>query len=297
MVNLNLLPVLHALLEEQSVVRAAESLSLAQPTVSGALAQLRKTLDDPLLVRVGRTMRLTPRAEELRPQVELICSDIERLLRPVAFDPAIAQRQFVVSAVDYVAFLLSRSLLTRLRDEAPGIRVHFVDVPIDLTPLLEDGSVDLAVCGNFGLWPTVRYQSLLQERFVAAVARDHPLAGRGRVSSAELAEFPGVNVSSSDAASAHAAKPITGLPSLDWPAQLWLGQFMDAAILAVDSPVVARGPSSLYDYLATILPLTVLELTDESHDVDTGMFWTVLQDADPAHAWLRSIISEALVPM
>ncbi len=58
--NLNLIPVLRALLREESVVGAAKQVSLSQPAVSGALARLREVLDDPLLVRVGRSMRLTP---------------------------------------------------------------------------------------------------------------------------------------------------------------------------------------------------------------------------------------------
>ncbi len=105
--NLNLIPILRALLNEQSVVGAAKEVSLSQPAVSGALARLREVLDDPLLVRVGRSMRLTPRAQSMRPQMEQICAEIERLFQERSFDPATADNYFVIAAPDYLAFLLS----------------------------------------------------------------------------------------------------------------------------------------------------------------------------------------------
>ena len=71
---------------------------------------------------------------------------------------------------------------------------------------------------------------------------------------------------------------------------------MDAAVLAVQSPIVARGLASLFDYLSTILPLTVLRLEDEHDDVDTGLFWSPAHHADAAHTWLRGLIAESLAP-
>jgi DNA-binding transcriptional LysR family regulator len=77
-VDLNLLPVLRQLLEDRNITRAAEALALTQPAVSKALARLRAIFDDPLLVRDGRRMILTPRAEQLQPQVEEQCRELER---------------------------------------------------------------------------------------------------------------------------------------------------------------------------------------------------------------------------
>ena len=80
-INLNLIPILQALLKEESVAKAAIQVNLSQPAMSGALARLRLILDDPLLVRVGRSMRLTPRAERLRRQLDEICGQVEVLFQ------------------------------------------------------------------------------------------------------------------------------------------------------------------------------------------------------------------------
>jgi DNA-binding transcriptional LysR family regulator len=295
--NLNLLPILRALLREESVAGAAKQVSLSQPAVSGALARLRESFDDPLLVRVGRSMRLTPRAQGMRAQVEQICSEIEQLFEPETFDPATADNYFVIAAPDYLAFLLSKALLARLRDEAPRVRVRFVEVPINLPDLLHDCTVDLGVCGNFAMWPDLTYQSVFRERFVAAVARDHPLVGKRRVTSADLLKYGGVSFNTGVTSSKQETKVVTGVPSLDWTSQISLGQFTDAVLLAVESQFVARAPASLVEHLGAILPLAAVQLTGEEDEVDTGMFWAQVQHHGPEHVWLRAIVQESLASL
>ncbi len=292
--NLNLIPVLQALLQEVSVVGAAKRVHLSQPAVSGALARLREEFDDPLLVRVGRSMRLTSRALQLRPQVDQVCSEIERLFEPTIFDPTTDDTHFVIAAPDHLGFLLSKALLGRLHEEAPRIRIRFVAVPTDLLERLHDRTIDLAVCGNFNMWPTARYQSLLEERIVVVVAKDHPLAKRRNVTSVDLAKYPGVNIFTSVASSPEDARPITGLPSLDWVPQILLGHFTDAVLLAVESPNVARAPASLAGFLKAILPIAVLKLTGEEDRVDTGMFWAPVHDASSEQVWLRTVVQESV---
>ena len=65
-------------------------------------------------------------------RVEHICSEIEQLFEPEVFDPGTADVAFVVEAPpDYLAFLLSKALLVQLHDEAPGVRIRFVDLPAE----------------------------------------------------------------------------------------------------------------------------------------------------------------------
>ena len=294
--NLNLIPILRALLHQQSVARAAEEVSLSQSAVSGALARLRENMDDPLLYRSGREMRLTPRATRLSTRLDQICEEIEGLFAPERFEPATAQRYFVVGAPDYLVFLLSGTLLVRLRDEAPGIRIRFVDVPYDLPNWMRDGSIDLAVCGDFGIWPGLRSQVLMRERIVAAVGQGHPLLSRQRVTSADLLAYPSLNFTPSTPSRA-LSKPVTGLPSLDWAPQISTGQFVDAVLLAVNPPMVARAPALLVERLARMLPITAIELADERTEHDTGMFWSAINEEVPEHVWLRNVVKESLMPL
>ena len=72
--DLNLLVTLDVLLSEGSVVRAGRRLRLSPSAMSRALARLRETIGDPLLVRAGRGLVPTPRAVELRQQVSQLLS-------------------------------------------------------------------------------------------------------------------------------------------------------------------------------------------------------------------------------
>lgn len=296
--NLNLLPILQALLKEESVIRAADSVGLSQPAMSGSLARLRDLLGDPILVRVGRTMRLTPRAQRMRKQLDDLCGQIEQLLEAEHFDPQTADMLFRIAAPDYIAFLISDTLLGRLAQEAPGVRVQFVDVPRDLVHRMDDGLVDLAVCGNFDLWPDLRHEFLFRENYIAAVACDHPIGGRSQVTADELKAFPSPSL---DLDAGQKAPPkgrnwTTGLPTLDYMAQISsMSQFV-GLLLAAKSPNVVRAPISLVRRIADVLPLQTVEIADEITDFDTCMFWTEVVDSAVEHQWLRSIVREALAP-
>ncbi len=114
---------------------------------------------------------------------------------------------------------------------------------------------------------------------------------------ADLSKYPGVNMFTGVITSRQDTKPITGLPSLDWTSQIMLGQFTDAVLLALEAPIVARVPASLGEYLSSILPLVVLQLTGEETEIDTGMFWAPVQQDGPEQIWLRAVVDETLAPL
>ena len=122
--DLNLLRVLDALLRERNVSRAAERLSLSQPAVSNALNRLRDLLDDPLLVRVGRSMQPTPRALALEVPIRDVLQRIEESLSADApFDPASSRQRFRIAVTDYVELILMPRLLKLLAERAPGVQI------------------------------------------------------------------------------------------------------------------------------------------------------------------------------
>src|SRR5262245_39247451 len=86
--DLNLLVALDALLREASVSRAAMRIGLSQPATSHALQRLRELIRDPLLVRTGARMELTPRALALRAPLAQALDQVRGLFVPDAFDAA-----------------------------------------------------------------------------------------------------------------------------------------------------------------------------------------------------------------
>src|SRR5512140_3370428 len=116
--DLNLLLTLDALLQEANVTLAAKRLGLSTPATSHALARIRERLGDPILVRAGRTMVLTPRAEQLRPQVRSLVEDATRVLgAAVPFSPRELARTFTIFTTDHVLLVLGPALDRILRAE------------------------------------------------------------------------------------------------------------------------------------------------------------------------------------
>ncbi len=125
--DLSLLVTLDALLQEGSVTKAARRVGLSVPAMSHALARIRDKLGDPVLVRAGRDMVLTPRAEALRPKVRSAVAQASQALEPERpFSPAELTRGFVLHASDYVLTVLGVELDGIVRAEAPQVALRFV---------------------------------------------------------------------------------------------------------------------------------------------------------------------------
>ncbi|KQU68449.1 LysR family transcriptional regulator [Aminobacter aganoensis] len=123
---MNLLVALDAILTHQNITRASERLCLSQSATSGILSRLREHFDDELVVRSGRSMALTPLAEELIVPLRAILSDTERLLSMrSAFDPATSDRQFTIACSDYVWATLILDIISALRENAPSVDIFY----------------------------------------------------------------------------------------------------------------------------------------------------------------------------
>ena len=180
--DLNLLVALDVLLTEGSVARAASRLRLSPSAMSRTLARLREATGDPLLVRAGRGLVATPRAEELRQQAGRVVQDAEALLRPARLlDLASLDRIFTLRTNEGFVEEFGPRLVARIQAEAPGVRLRFAPK--------SDKDVDVAArCGRSTSKsalpakpdPEVRIQALFRDRFIGAVRAGHRLErGRG----------------------------------------------------------------------------------------------------------------------
>ncbi|WP_236632160.1 LysR family transcriptional regulator [Caulobacter sp. BP25] len=170
-----MLKTLDALLDECSVTRAAERLALTQPAVSGMLARLRDSFDDPLFVRAQRGVAPTPRALELAGPIKQILSQAEALLRPPIFDPAKASFTLGLAATDYALQAIVAPFIAALRRRAPGITVAVRPMEDDrVLTQLERGEVDIAFMTPDTAPPDLYGRRLFDERYVCAMRSDHP---------------------------------------------------------------------------------------------------------------------------
>src|SRR6476646_7224810 len=124
--DLNLLVALDALLREASVGRAAMRLHLSQPATSHALQRLRDLIGDPLLVRAGARMELTPRAQALRGPLAQALDHARGLFVPDEFDAARSDRHFRLMMPDLAVELLMPPLMDKITQAAPNVRIDVV---------------------------------------------------------------------------------------------------------------------------------------------------------------------------
>lgn len=176
----HLLRVLHVLLTEGSVSRAARRLNLSQPAVSTALKRLRDITGDPLLVRSRGGMTPTERGAELLDPVRIVLEQIERIAEgPRGFDPASSRRSFNVATPDYLNAMLLGEVVADVHKQAPSVQIafHSMTQNSDYPRALESGELDLVI----GNWPNppdhLRTAPLFEDRMVVLMRNGHPLAG------------------------------------------------------------------------------------------------------------------------
>jgi len=173
--DLNLLVTLDVLLAEGNVARAAQRLRLSPSAMSRALARLRETTGDPLLVRAGRGLVPTPRALELRERVRRLVEDGAAVLRPAeTLNLKQLVRTFTLRTSEGFVENFGPDLIARVGEDAPGVRLCFAPKPNRDSGPLRDGTVDLetGVVGRT-TGPEVRAQALFRDRFVGVVREVH----------------------------------------------------------------------------------------------------------------------------
>lgn len=193
-VNANLLVALDALLTEQSVTAAAKRVGITQSSMSASLSQLRGVFDDPLLVRVGRSMRPTPLAERIASDLRRgVDAFDEALAGGARFDPSTSKASFVLALSDRVEMVLFAALMERVTRLAPGVTLQVLPWG-SLTPPAElaTGDVDVSVgvlpssTSSADDWPSAqltlprRHHSagLYDSGLVSVVRLGHPRVSR-----------------------------------------------------------------------------------------------------------------------
>ncbi len=176
-INLNLVVVLEVLLEECSVSGAARRLGVSQSAVSQSLGQLREALDDPILVRAGRTMVRTPKADVLAAGLGAALGELQRVLYETqAFEPATFERRFVVGSNTEMAWLIGSNLYARLQALAPRVEVVFERTSGAIEAKLTSGVLDFAIEGELDDRRGLGRHPLRPESFVTLLREGHPCA-------------------------------------------------------------------------------------------------------------------------
>lgn len=259
--------------------------------MSRALARLRQTTGDPLLVRAGRGLVPTPRALELRERVGRVVQDGEAILRPAEkLDLGKLVRTFTLRTSEGFAENFGPDLIARVGKAAPGVRLRFVPKPDKDSASLRDGAADLetGVVGET-TGPEVRAQALFRDRFVGVVRAGHPLS-KGRITPARYASGRHILVSRRGLDRGPIDEALNPL-GLEREIVTIVGGFSTALVLARGSDLIASVPERHTGNLRAgmfsfPLPVAMPEVT-------VSLLWHPRLDADQAHRWLRGCVRDA----
>jgi len=291
-VDLNLLPLLQALLELRNVSRAADRVHLSQPSMSQALAKLRRHFNDELLVRSGRGYELTPFAQTLAPRVNQTLVEVQETMQlSTAFDPAVSERTFVLAASDYATTVLIGPLRRLMAKHASQVSVRFVPLTSVLPRADEFSDIDLLV-GPMGYGFSGSTRQLFRDDFVVVMDSTNPLLDRPELTLFDLAAAP------------HATGGF-GPGVVTPPARFFQERGMQPAVVAHVSgwqsipmlvsgtDLVALAPRMLVTRMHPDPPVTVVELDpDLELAVVEAMYWHPMRATDPANVWLRSALQQ-----
>lgn len=291
-VDLNLMVTFLVLMHERSVSAAAHKLFLGQPAVSGALARLRQLFGDELLVRGTRGMEPTPRALELEAAIAPALTMLQQAIAvPPAFDPASAERLFVVGMPDWVEHWLMPALLARVREQAPHVRIVLKESnPFAVSDMLDKDEIELGVAA---MRPGPRWQRLRPLRAMGfrCVYDPRQLPFKGDVTLAQYVAVPHLLVSYRGAVEGPTDAVLAGL-GLRREVRYTTPRFSSVPGVLAASAIVATVPEVLAHRWAAAGQLASSAVPVALERFTVSMGWHARRDDDAALHWLMGVIED-----
>jgi DNA-binding transcriptional LysR family regulator len=296
--DLNLLLLFEALIEERSVTRAAKRLGMTQAGLSHALARLRSALDDDLLVRRRGTMQPTSRALALRGPLHEALQRLHEVLTPSQFNPAQSQQTFRIVASDYFSTLFLPALIERIERTSPGIALRIISSrQLSIETMLANHEIDLAI-GNYKNRITSAFPSEFQaldlqdDPYVCVMRARHPLA-RKRLTSAFYLEARHMHLSPTGNAEYGIERYL--LPrGIHRKIELVIDHYLLAPLVLESSDMIWTAPSRVAHFFREKFDLRLKAVPISIPPARLQFVWKPQHANSPAHLWLRAMIAETV---
>lgn len=294
--DIHLLRCFEALMDERSVSRAAERMHVSQPAMSHALARLRRHFNDPLLLRAQKEMVPTRCALTVRESVGRILLETENLfLRAVAFRPEASRMKFVVTAPEFVEYVLAPRLLGRLQREAPGISLEIrMPDPDRAVEWLEKGEIDFRLGWLRTPPDKLRSKLLFRDRFVCLARKGHPQI-RGSITQEQYLSLPHVRSRFvRNSTSGRVIDEVAASHGRKLNVALLMQNFFTVFHTVVHSDLIATVPERLAHGALNQLPVQVLAPPISIPDARVSMFWHERTHQEASHRWFRQLLTDVV---
>jgi DNA-binding transcriptional LysR family regulator len=289
-IDLNLLVMLHALLEEQHVTRAARRCFLSQSAMSRALDRLRDMFDDVLLVRRGRDYQRTPRAERVLRELELLLPRLEATVRGEQFAAAQSQERFRMGVTDHASLVLIPALVERVRTAAPGTRIVASVWNVRAYEDVAAGRIDAALSAEAP--PSdLEAEVLYEEDFVCLVGQAQRIRTR-RFTLKQYLDLPHAVVETWEGQQTPVDRPLAEL-GLRRRAVLRIPFFVPTILSIARTDLVFTVPRRLAKIMRPIANVRMVLPPREIKPFSYFMVWHSRLADEPAHAWFREQVRMA----
>jgi DNA-binding transcriptional LysR family regulator len=284
------------LLETGALNRTAERLDMSHAASSRALDRLRLIFDDKLFVKSASGMLPTPRATALLPRVVTALTEMEHLLTPDAFDPALTTRAFHIGAVDNSFLTICGDVIAEFVRRACNASLEFYALDADFFEQLKDGRLDAAVYARDPLPPDFHKLELVTNDFVCLVRNNHPLtritpSGEApRLS--EFQRYRRMRVKIQRGSEAKCIETDAGMCELPGGIAVSTPYFVSACAVLEKTDLVLILPRRTANQFARMMALTILPTPLPSKRVNVGLIWHHRVHGDPAMKWLRQLFAE-----
>ncbi len=291
--DFNLLVALDILLAEASVAGAARRLNLSTSAMSRTLSRLREVTGDPILVRAGRNMVLTPWAEASRDRARNAVHEARAVLQPSLETLKVENlaRLFTIRANDGFVVAFGPALIAAVADAAPDVCIRFAPKPEKTSRYLREGLVDLEIGVQSNMGPEIRLQRLFQDRFVGAVRKAHPLASLPEIGINEYVAWGHV-VAAPDGSLHGFVDDALAESGMKRKVASVVPGFPTALSVALASDLIAMVPALYLINQQMTEQLHVFELPFKTRTITVSQMWHPRMEKDPGHRWLREKVLE-----
>jgi LysR family nod box-dependent transcriptional activator len=288
--DLNLLVVLDALLAEKNVTHAGRRIHLSQPATSAALARLRHSFQDQLLVPVGGRMVLTPLAQHLiKPVRNLLLQAQAAIGTQARFDPAASRAHFSIAVSDYVATVFMADTLASIQKQAPHVTFEFVPTSERAVEALEAGNLDFMIAPEIFASKLHPKMALFEDTHTV-IAWTKNSRVRTKISLADYLELGHVAVHVGEGAGPNFDEIYFRRLKYKRRAEVVTHSFDVVPHLVVGTDRIATVATRLAKKYSKFLPIKLIPLPVPVPPMTEVLQWHKYRDQDPAYAWLRGAL-------
>ncbi|MCA2015955.1 transcriptional regulator LeuO [Vibrio tritonius] len=283
-VDLNLLTVFDAVMQEQNITRAAHNLGMSQPAVSNAVARLKVMFNDELFMRQGRGIQPTQRARQLFGPIRQALQLIRNELPSSVFSPETSTRLFKLAICSPCDIRFAPKIMQSIQQIAPNVKLH-LDAEFDrmLAERMRYQEIDFVI--DYARFDEQGFSSteIFQDELVVVTAKTHPRI-QGSVSRETLIREQHAKLSR-----VHGQRSFSeqAYRELDCHSSYEGTSLSNVLYVVGQSELVTIAPRWMVENAANKDQLQIVSCPFDNVKIHGYLSWHESSEKDKGHIWLR----------